>query len=74
MRAETQAIVADIEKSLGLLRQRIGWDTAEARLEEYNAFAEDPNLWNDPTKAQKLMRERQKLSDSIDTATGIARE
>ncbi|MEM7529580.1 MAG: peptide chain release factor 2 [Pseudomonadota bacterium] len=66
MRAETQAIVADIEKSLGLLRQRLGWDTAEARLEEYNAFAEDPDLWSDPAKAQKLMRERQQLADGIE--------
>ncbi|MEM9762751.1 MAG: peptide chain release factor 2 [Pseudomonadota bacterium] len=72
MRAETQAIVADIEKSLGLLRQRIGWDTAEARLEEYNAFAEDPDLWNDPTKAQKLMRERQQLADAIDGYRSLA--
>ncbi|MEO1469171.1 MAG: peptide chain release factor 2 [Pseudomonadota bacterium] len=66
MRAETQSVVAEIEKSLELLRQRLGWETAEARLEEYNAFAEDPDLWNDPAKAQKLMRERQTLSDGID--------
>ncbi|MEO0762604.1 MAG: peptide chain release factor 2, partial [Pseudomonadota bacterium] len=65
MRAETQSVVAEIEKSLELLRQRLGWETAEARLEEYNAFAEDPDLWNDPAKAQKLMRERQTLSDGI---------
>jgi peptide chain release factor 2 len=34
-------------------------------LEELNALSEDPNLWNDPTKAQKLMRERTILDDSI---------
>jgi peptide chain release factor 2 len=28
---------------------------------------EDPNLWNDPAKAQKLMRERQSLMDSLST-------
>ncbi|MEM6357732.1 MAG: peptide chain release factor 2 [Pseudomonadota bacterium] len=66
MKAETQSIVAEIEKSLELLRQRLGWETAEARLEEFNAFAEDPDLWNDPAKAQKLMRERQQLQDGID--------
>jgi len=66
MKAETEAIVADIEKSLELLRQRLGWDTAEHRLEELNARAEDPNLWSDPGKAQKVMRERQKLADGID--------
>ena len=74
MRAETESIVAEIEKSLELLRQRLGWDTAEYRLEELNAFAEDPDLWNDPAKAQKLMRERQKLSDSIDGYKALAQE
>ncbi|MEO1600578.1 MAG: peptide chain release factor 2 [Pseudomonadota bacterium] len=66
MKAETAAIVADIEKSLALLRQRIGWETAEHRLEEANARAEDPTLWNDPANAQKVMRERQRLADSVD--------
>ena len=74
MKAETETIVAEIEKSLELLRQRLGWDDAERRLEELNAFAEDPDLWNDPTKAQKLMRDRQKLSDSIDAYKSLAQE
>ncbi|MEM1161667.1 MAG: peptide chain release factor 2 [Pseudomonadota bacterium] len=65
MKAETESTVAEIEKSLELLRQRLGWDTAEHRLEEYNARAEDPTLWDDPASAQKIMRERQKLDDAI---------
>ncbi|MEO1773601.1 MAG: peptide chain release factor 2 [Pseudomonadota bacterium] len=72
MKAEVQNIVAEIEKSLELLRQRLGWETAEARLEEYNAFAEDPELWNDPAKAQKLMQERQQLQDGIDGYKALA--
>ena len=74
MRAETAALISDIEKSLELLRQRLGWETAEHRLEEYNAISEDPALWNDPAKAQKLMRERQQLSDALDDARAIAQE
>jgi len=66
MKAETQALVDEIEKSLDLLRQRLGWESAEHRLEELNARAEDPNLWNDPGHAQKVMRDRQKLADGID--------
>ena len=66
MKAETQSVVAEIEKSLELLRQRLGWDTAAHRLEELDARAEDPTLWDDPANAQKIMRERQKLSDAID--------
>jgi peptide chain release factor 2 len=72
MKAETEALVGEIEKSLELLRQRLGWETAEHRLEELNARAEDPELWNDPAYAQKIMRERQKLADGIDGYKALA--
>ncbi|WP_299661090.1 peptide chain release factor 2 [uncultured Ruegeria sp.] len=67
MRAETQNIVAEIEKSLELLAQRMDYETAPHRLEEFNARVEDPNLWDNPENAQKLMRERQLLVDAIET-------
>ena len=66
MRAETERLVEEIEKSLELLRQRLGWETAEHRLEELNAMSEDPALWSDPARAQKLMRDRQTLADAIE--------
>ena len=65
MRAETQNHIDQIEKSLKLLAQRLDWETAPHRLEEFDALIEDPNLWNDPAKAQKLMKERQALMDAI---------
>ncbi|MEP0156022.1 peptide chain release factor 2 [Pseudophaeobacter sp.] len=74
MRAETQNTVAEIEKSLELLAQRLNWETAEYRLEEFNARVEDPNLWDDAEAAQKLMRERQNLVDAIDTYKGIKQD
>ncbi len=74
MRAETEKTVEAIRKSLELLRQRMDWETAEHRLEEFNARVEDPDLWNDPAKAQKLMRERQMLVDAIDTYRSISQE
>ncbi len=67
MRAETQNIVAEIEKSLELLAQRMDYETAPHRLEEFNARVEDPNLWDSPENAQKLMRDRQSLVDAIET-------
>ncbi|MDO5369968.1 peptide chain release factor 2 [Paracoccus sp. (in: a-proteobacteria)] len=67
MRAETQASVDAIRKSLGLLAQRMDWDTAPHRLEEMNAMIEDGDLWSDPARAQKLMRDRQVLSDKVET-------
>lgn len=41
------------------------WDVAVKRLEELNALCEDPTLWDDAEKAQKLMRERTHLEQSI---------
>jgi peptide chain release factor 2 len=74
MRAEIQNHVAAIEKSLALLRQRMGWETARHRLEEFDAMVEDPGLWNDPEKAQKLMRDRQALVDGLARYEGFARD
>ncbi|MBE1282398.1 MAG: peptide chain release factor 2 [Rhodobacteraceae bacterium] len=74
MRAETQNIVAEIEKSLELLAQRMDWETAQHRMEEFNARVEDPNLWDDPEAAQKLMRQRQTLLDAMNTYTGIKQD
>jgi peptide chain release factor 2 len=65
VRAETTNTIAAIEKSLKLIGQRLDWDTAPHRLEEFDALIEAPDLWNDPAKAQKLMRERQALIDAV---------
>ena len=54
-----------IEKSLDLLAQRLDYETAPYRLEEFNARVEDPTLWDDPDAAQKLMRDRQALVDAM---------
>uniref|UniRef100_UPI00260BBB1F PCRF domain-containing protein n=1 Tax=Amaricoccus sp. TaxID=1872485 RepID=UPI00260BBB1F len=74
MRAETERLIDEIEKSLELLRQRVGWETAEHRLEELNAMSEDPGLWSDPARAQKLMRDRQTLADALDAVKALGRE
>ena len=66
MRADIQNMVNEINKSLELLRQRMWWETVKHRLEEFNARVEDPDLWNDPENAQKLMRERQSLIDAVE--------
>ncbi len=74
MRAETLATTEAIAKSLKLLAQRMDWDTAPHRLEEMNAMIEDGDLWSDPARAQKLMRERQMLSDAVETYRRIERD
>ena len=67
MRAETQNNIDAIAKSLKLLAQRMDLETSGHRLEEFDAMIENPDLWNDPAKAQTLMRERQGLLDQIST-------
>ena len=74
MRAELGSVVAAIETSLALLAQRMGLDTAPYRVEEFNAMIEDPNLWNDQDRAQKLMRDRQALIDKLADYNGIQQE
>lgn len=74
MRAETQSMIDAIRKSLALLGQRMDRETASYRLEEFEAIIEDPDLWNDPERAQKLMRERQMLIEALGTFDGITRE
>lgn len=74
MRAETQSTIAAIEKSLKLLAQRLDWETAKHRLEEFDARVEDPSLWDDPAAAQKLMRDRQMLVDAIGSYESLSRD
>jgi peptide chain release factor 2 len=74
MRAETENTVAAIRKSLSLVKRRMDWETAGHRLEELNAMTEDPNLWNDAARAQKLMRDRQTLADAVGRVGAMERD
>ncbi|KAA3519355.1 peptide chain release factor 2 [Agrobacterium vitis] len=65
MRNEIENVVDEIKQAISLLRRHLNWDQAVRRLDWLNNKAEDPNLWNDAAEAQKLMRERQQLEDSI---------
>ncbi|HWU61984.1 MAG TPA: peptide chain release factor 2 [Ensifer sp.] len=65
MRIEIENIVDEIKQAISLLRRHLDWDQAIRRLDWLNNKSEDPNLWNNPTEAQKLMRERQNLDKSI---------
>ncbi|MEM9221470.1 MAG: peptide chain release factor 2 [Pseudomonadota bacterium] len=74
MKAETQSVVDEIRQAVSLLRRHLDWDNATKRLEELNAAAENPSLWDDPGRAQKLMQERQSLETQIKTINGIETE
>ena len=74
MRADIQIIISEIDKSLSLLRQRLDWDNVRKKREEFDALTEDPDLWNEPDKAQKLMRERQNFIDRVDAHDAMSTE
>ncbi|WP_280822463.1 peptide chain release factor 2 [Pseudaminobacter soli (ex Li et al. 2025)] len=73
MRAETEKLVDEIKQAISLLRRHFDWDQALKRLEYLNMRSEDSTLWDDPQEAQKLMRERQSLDDSINSISGLSR-
>jgi len=74
MRSETLGLIEQIRKSLALLGQRMDIETAPHRLEEFDAMTENPELWNDPARAQALMRDRRMLSDALETYRSISQE
>ena len=50
------------------------WDHAQVRFDELTALSERPDFWNDPAKAQKLMRERTKLENGMNAILSLERE
>ncbi|MBX6376248.1 MAG: peptide chain release factor 2 [Acetobacteraceae bacterium] len=74
MRADAEALHEQITHSVALLRRHLDWDAAVRRLDELNARAEDPALWNDPAAAQQVMRERTRLADQVEGVRRLERE
>ena len=50
------------------------WDAALQRLEELNRLAEDQELWSDPDRAQRVMRERTHLEKSMSDVRALEQE
>ncbi len=74
MRAEIEALAQDIRGSVSLLKRHLDWDQALRRLDELNAMSENPDLWNDATAAQKLMRERTQLETAVAGTRALEQE
>ncbi|MEP3246045.1 MAG: peptide chain release factor 2 [Sneathiella sp.] len=74
MRAEDEAVVDEIKQAMDLLRRHLDWDNATRRLDELNSLVEDPDLWNNASKAQSLMRERTSLDTAINAYKRISQD
>ncbi|HET7569377.1 MAG TPA: peptide chain release factor 2 [Gammaproteobacteria bacterium] len=66
----------DLEGRCRALRRYLDYDRRKERLEEVDRELEDPGVWDDPSRAQDLGRERAQLSDTVGTidrlTSGIA--
>ncbi|MDF2466522.1 MAG: peptide chain release factor 2 [Ramlibacter sp.] len=50
------------------------FDAKSERLRTVNASLEDPQVWNDPKKAQELGREKKQLDGVVETLSNLTRE
>ncbi|TNG86810.1 peptide chain release factor 2 [Testudinibacter aquarius] len=59
--------ISDLGQRTEVLRGYLDFDGKVERLEEVNAELEQPDVWNDPEKAQALGKERSALDAVVDT-------
>ncbi|UOD49285.1 peptide chain release factor 2 [Orrella daihaiensis] len=52
-------------------RRYLDYEVKAARLEVVNAELEDPDVWNDPDKAQALGREKKSLENTVQTLQAL---
>ncbi|WP_156170140.1 peptide chain release factor 2 [Luteimonas sp. FCS-9] len=57
--------IVDLRGRLDALRGYLDYDARRERLEEVERELEDPNIWNDPERAQALGRERASLDKTV---------
>ncbi|HEX9584149.1 MAG TPA: peptide chain release factor 2, partial [Gammaproteobacteria bacterium] len=59
--------IRDMKARVDALRGYLDFDSRRERLEEVNREHEDPSLWDDPERAQRLGRERAELETVVNT-------
>ncbi|EGQ9973665.1 peptide chain release factor 2 [Vibrio vulnificus] len=57
----------DVSERTNVLRGYLDYDAKKERLEEVNAELEQPDVWNEPERAQALGRERASLEAVVET-------
>ncbi|MFC0142206.1 peptide chain release factor 2 [Erwinia mallotivora] len=59
--------IQDLSERSGVLRGYLDYDAKKERLEEVNAELEQPDVWNEPERAQALGKERSSLEAIVAT-------
>ncbi|UUM30146.1 peptide chain release factor 2 [Vibrio japonicus] len=57
----------DVSERTNVLRGYLDYDAKQERLEEVNAELEQPDVWNEPERAQALGKERSSLEAVVET-------
>ncbi|WP_349290631.1 peptide chain release factor 2 [Crenobacter caeni] len=68
---QIDAKMDDLAARLTDIRGYLDYDGKKDRLEEVSRLTEDPEIWNEPKKAQELGRERKALEDVVLVIEGI---
>ena len=61
----------DLEQRSADIRDYMDYQGKKDRLEEVVGLSEDPDLWNDPKRAQEIGKERKILEGVVLTLDGI---
>ncbi|ELO1778859.1 peptide chain release factor 2 [Vibrio fluvialis] len=59
--------IQDVSERTNILRGYLDYDAKKERLEEVNAELEQPDVWNEPERAQALGKERSALEAVVET-------
>ncbi|MCL6412347.1 peptide chain release factor 2 [Pantoea agglomerans] len=59
--------IQDLSERSDVLRGYLDYDAKKERLEEVNAELEQPDVWNEPERAQALGKERSSLEEIVQT-------
>ncbi|ADN74886.1 bacterial peptide chain release factor 2 (bRF-2) [Ferrimonas balearica DSM 9799] len=63
--------IKELSERTELLRGYLDYDAKQERLEEVNAELEQPDVWNEPERAQELGRERSNLEAVVKTINDL---
>ena len=61
MQTDIEIKFNDIDHAINILKKHLNWENSLNLLSEYNSLVETPNFWNNPIKAQSIMKEKKQL-------------
>lgn len=74
MQTEIQLKFNEVDYALDILKKHVDWNNSISKLRELSSLIENPNFWNDSSKAQIIMRDKTNLEKIIETIKNIENE